>query len=295
MTAIRQMSIVYLNGKFLPIEQASVSVLDRGFIFGDGVYEVIPAYGGRLFRLEQHLERLARSLAAIRLNDPLTLAQWRQCLQELVTRNGDGDQSIYVQITRGAAPRDHAFPKEVHPTVYAASSLLKPLPADLAEQGVGAITLNDIRWQRCDIKAITLLANILLRQQAIDQGAVEAILVRDGLVNEGAASNLFIVRQGVVVTPPKGPYLLPGITRDLILELAAANGISCREANISLTELETADEVWLTSSTREILPVTLLNGRPVGNGKTGVLWRRVMDVYQQYKKSLRERGEAPAA
>jgi D-alanine transaminase len=288
------MTIVYLNGEFLPIERAQVSVLDRGFIFGDGVYEVIPVYGGRLFRLEQHLERLARSLAAIRLANPLSDEIWRRCLQELVARNDGGDQSVYVQITRGAAPRDHAFPKDVTPTVYAASSPLKPLPADLAEQGVAAVTLPDIRWQRCDIKAITLLPNILLRQQAIDQGAVEAILVRDGAANEGAASNLFIVKEGVLVTPPKGPYLLPGITRDLILELAAAHGIAHREAVISSTDLKIAEEVWLTSSTREILPVTRLDQRPVGNGKPGALWRRMMDLYQRYKQLVRERGEAPA-
>ena len=289
------MAIVYLNGKFLPIEQASVSVMDRGFIFGDGVYEVIPVYGGRLFRLEQHLQRLARSLAEIRLSNPLPVEKWRQCLQELVRRNGDGDQSVYVQITRGAAPRDHAFPKDVQPTVYAASSQLKPLPADLAEQGVAAITVEDNRWQRCDIKAITLLANILLRQQAIDQGAAEAILVRDGKVNEGAASNLFIVKDGVVVTPPKGPDLLPGITRDLILELAATHGIDHREAVISPEDLKRASEVWLSSSTREILPVTRLDQRPVGNGMPGPVWRRMMDLYQDYKQGVRERGETPAA
>jgi D-alanine transaminase len=288
------MAIVYLKGRFLPIEQASVSVMDRGFIFGDGVYEVIPVYGGRLFRLDQHLERLARSLAEIRLANPLSPAEWRRCLQELVARNGNGDQSVYVQITRGAAPRDHAFPKNVSPTVYAASSPLMPLSTDIAEQGVAAITLQDIRWQRCDIKAITLLANILLRQQAIDQGAVEAILVRDGQVNEGAASNLFIVKGGVVVTPPKGSYLLPGITRDLILELAAAHDIAHREETISEEDLKSAEEVWLTSSTREILPVTRLDQHNVGSGKPGLMWRRMMTLYQEYKQLVRERGEVPA-
>lgn len=289
------MAIVYLNGEFLPVEQACVSVTDRGFIFGDGVYEVIPVYGGRLFRLEQHLDRLACSLAAIRLDNPLATEEWRQCLQELVARNGDGDQSLYLQITRGAAPRDHAFPKDVSPTVYAATSPLKPMAAEVAEQGVAAITLDDIRWQRCDIKAITLLANILMRQRAVEQGAAEALLVRDGLVNEGAASNLFMVKDGVLVTPPKGPLLLPGITRDLVLELAAAEGIAHREAAITPADLQAAEEVWLTSSTREILPVTHLDQRPVGNGRPGPLWRRMMRSYQDYKQGVRERGEAPAA
>jgi D-alanine transaminase len=289
------MGIVYLNGDFLPIERAQISVMDRGFVFGDGVYEVIPVYGGRLFRLEQHLQRLARSLAEIRLANPLSGDQWRHCLQDLVTRNGDGDQSMYVQITRGIAPRDHAFPKEVKPTVYAASSPLRPQAAEVVEDGVAAICMPDIRWQRCDIKAITLLANILLRQQAIDEGAVEAILVRDGLVNEGAASNLFIVKGGELITPPKGAYLLPGITRDLVLELAAAHAITFREAAITPQDLADAEEVWLTSSTREILPVTRLDKRAVGNGKPGPLWRRMTALYQDYKQGVRERGEAPAA
>ncbi len=288
------MSQVYLDGKFLPPEQARVSVFDRGFIFGDGVYEVIPVFGGRLFRLPHHLSRLEASLAAIRLRNPHTAEEWKTIFTRLMAEHGTKDQSIYLQITRGVAPRDHAFPANAVPTVFAYALPLKYPPAEQLTQGVTAVTTADIRWQRCDIKAIALLANALLRQQAIEQGAVEAILVRDGLVNEGAASNLFIVKDGVLVTPPKGPYLLPGITRDLILELAAAQGIAHREANISVAELESADEVWLTSSTREILPVTLLDGRRVGNGKPGPLWRRMMAVYQDYKQTLRERGEAPA-
>lgn len=289
------MSIVYLNGEFLPLAQAQVSVTDRGFVFGDGVYEVIPVYGGRLFRLEQHLQRLARSLREIRLPDPLSGDEWQKCLQEVVRRNGGGDQSIYMQITRGAAPRDHAFPKQVRPTVYVVSSPLQPMAAEIMERGVAAVALPDIRWQRCDIKAITLLPNILLRQQALDQGADEAILVRDGQVNEGAASNLFIVKDGELITPPKGPFLLPGITRDLILELAATHGIPHREAAITPPDLQAADEVWLTSSTREILPVTRLDQRPVGDGKPGALWRKMMSLYQDYKQIVRERGELPAA
>ncbi len=285
------MATVYLNGEFLPPEQARVPVSDRGFVFGDGVYEVIPAYGGHLFRLEQHLARLRRSLGEIRLADPLSATHWRALLQDLVARNGGGDQSVYVQVTRGAAPRDHAFPKETQPTVYAASSPLKPLPADLAQHGVAVITLDDIRWQRCDIKAIALLSNILLRQRAIDAGAVEAVLIRDGVITEGAASNVFIVRGGVLVTPAKGPFLLPGVTRDLILELAVANGVPIEEASFTAGALRHADEVWLTSSTREILPVTRVDQQPVGEGKPGPLWQRMMALYQAYKQQVRERGE----
>lgn len=286
------MSIVYLNGEFLPKDEARVSVLDRGFLFGDGVYEVIPVYGGRLFRLEQHLERLDQSLAGIRLANPHTRPEWRQIIGQLVELQGGGDQSVYLQVTRGAAPkRDHAFPTDVRATVFAMSSPLTPNPPEVAQQGVAAITLEDIRWKYCHIKAVTLLANVLLRQQALDGGAVESILIRDGEVTEGAASNVFIVRAGELLTPPKGPFLLPGITRDLILELAAANGIPHREAAITEADLASAAEIWVTSSTREILPVTTLNGVPVGNGKPGPQWTRMAALFQAYKECLRS-GEA---
>lgn len=281
------MTTVYLNGVFLPIDQACVPVLDRGFLFGDGVYEVIPVYGGNLFRLEQHLQRLDHSLAGVRIGNPLSRTLWRDTLDELVERNGGGDQSIYFQVTRGAAPkRDHAFPANVLPTVFMMSTPLAPLPADLAQNGIAAITLADIRWQMCDIKAITLLPNVLLRQEALDKGAAEAILLRDGLAVEGAASNLFIVKDGAIITPPKGPQLLPGITRDLILELAAAHQVSHREAVITEAELRAADEIWLTSSTREILPVTRLDGQAVSGGKPGPVWTRMIGLYQDYKRTL---------
>ncbi|MFA7095573.1 MAG: D-amino acid aminotransferase [Gammaproteobacteria bacterium] len=286
------MSIVYLNGEFLPKDEARVSVLDRGFLFGDGVYEVIPVYGGRLFRLEQHLDRLDQSLVGIRLANPHTRPEWRQIIGQLVELQGGGDQSVYLQVTRGAAPkRDHAFPADVRATVFAMSSPLTPNPPEVAQQGVAAITLEDIRWKYCHIKAVTLLANVLLRQQALDGGAVESILIRDGEVTEGAASNVFIVRAGELLTPPKGPFLLPGITRDLILELAAANGIPHREAAITEADLASAAEIWVTSSTREILPVTTLNGVPVGNGKPGPQWTRMAALFQAYKECLRS-GEA---
>jgi D-alanine transaminase len=214
------MSQVYLDGKFLPPEQARVSVFDRGFIFGDGVYEVIPVFGGRLFRLPHHLARLDASLAAIRLRNPHTTEEWKTIFTRLMAEHGTSDQSIYLQITRGVAPRDHAFPPNPVPTVFAYAQPLKYPPAEQLSQGVTAVTTADIRWQRCDIKAIALLANALLRQQAIEQGAVEAILVRDGVVTEGAASNIFIVSGDRLVTPPKGPYILPGITRDLVVDRA---------------------------------------------------------------------------
>lgn len=287
------MSIVYLNGKFLPIEDAYVPVLDRGFVFGDGVYEVIPVYGGHLFRLAQHLERLAQSLAGVRIAAPLSCDQWRDILVGLIKDNGGGDQSLYLQITRGVAPRDHAFPKNTTPTVFAMSTPLSPIPTQMLEQGVVAVTLDDIRWKNCHIKSINLLPNVLLRQEAIDQGALEAILVRDGNITEGAASNIFMVKNGVILTPPKGPQLLPGITRDLILELAAQNGISYRECNITQAEFVAADELWLSSSTREVLPITLLNGQPIGTGKPGDLWRRMFALYQGFKQNIRQGLDGP--
>jgi len=286
------MATVFLNGSFLPLAQACVSVLDRGFLLGDGVYEVIPAYGGRLFRLDHHLLRLAASLAGIRIPEPMATEQWRTMLAELVARNAGADQSVYLQITRGtAAKRDHHFPDPVNPTVFAMSTPIAPPPDGLDEDGVAAITLDDIRWQHCHIKAITLLPNVLLRQQAVDAGAVEAILIRDGLATEGAASNLFVVRDGTLITPPKGPTLLPGITRDLILELADAHGIPAREADIPQDQLHDADEVWLTSSTREILPVTRLDERPVGSGAPGPVYGTMAAHYRAYKEAVR-RGEA---
>lgn len=282
------MSIVYLNGEFLPKEQARVSVLDRGFLLGDGVYEVIPVYGGRLFRLEQHLDRLDQSLAGIRLASPHAHREWREILMQLVERHGGGDQSVYLQVTRGAAPkRDHAFPANTLPTVFAMSTPLTPNPPEIAERGVAAITLEDIRWKYCHIKAITLLANVLLRQQAVDSGATEAILIRDGEVTEGSASNVFAVRGGELITPPKGPFLLPGITRDLILELAAAHDIPHREASLTETELFSANEIWVTSSTREILPVTKLNQAIIGGGRPGPTWMRITAIYQDYKERVR--------
>ncbi len=285
--------VVYLNGRFLPASEAQVSVLDRGFLLGDGVYEVIPAYGRRAFRLQQHLRRLQHSLEQTRIPSPLDDAQWRDVIAELIEANQGEDQSIYLQITRGmAAKRDHAFPHPVHPTVFLMSTELQSPPAALLERGVAAVTRGDIRWQRCDIKAITLLANVLLRQEALDADAAEAILVRDGEATEGAASNLFIVRDGMLVTPPNGPHLLPGITRDLVLELAQQHDIPWREQAVSVAELRAAHEIWLTSSTREIMPVVELDGTEVGTGRPGPVWQRLRSLYQDYKQQLRDGARA---
>lgn len=283
-------STVYLNGEYLPLDQACVPVLDRGFIFGDGVYEVIPVYGGKAFRLPHHLQRLKNSMQAVRIANPYSDEEWSNIIDGVVTRNDNGDQSIYLQITRGVARRDHRFPGDTKPTVFVMSNLFEPVPQQQLEHGVAAITLDDIRWQYCSIKSIALLPNILLRQQAVEQGAAEAILLRNGEVTEGAASNVFIVKDGVIITPPKTDCLLPGITRDLVVEQAQQHGLAIKEAIITQTELETADEIWLTSSTKEILPVTRLNNQPVGNGKPGVVWHQMHKLYQAYKQSLRQAG-----
>lgn len=283
------MSIVYLNGEYLPLDEAKISVLDRGFLFADGVYEVMPAYGGHLLRLSEHLQRLQNSLDSIRLVNPLNDEQWRDMLDALLKKNPSEDQYVYLHITRGvAAKRNHGFPDVVVPTVFAMVTELAPITKEELRPGVSAITLDDIRWKACNIKSVSLLGNILLRQQAHDRNAAEAILINEGKVTEGAASNLFAVIDGVLVTPPTGPCLLPGITRDLILELARKHDFKFEEREIDEAELLRASEIWLTSSTREILPVIELNGESVENGQAGPIWERMIDIYQAYKSELRQ-------
>ncbi len=279
--------IVYLNGEFMPLADAKVPVLDRGFIFGDGIYEVIPAYGKRLFRLDEHLDRLNNSLDATRIPNPYPESEWKKILSQIVMKNDAEDQSIYLQVTRGVAKRDHAFPEKITPTVFMMSNPLVVTSQEMFDKGIAVITLDDIRWQYCNIKAITLLPNILLRQTAIDEGAQEAILVRGGEVTEGSASNIFIVIDGVIKTPPKSSRLLPGVTRDLIVELAKNNGIQCIEANFSRTELEAADEIWMSSSMKEVMPIVKLNDEIVGDGKPGTITRQMYQIFQDYKAELK--------
>ena len=280
--------LVYLNGEYLPLNEAKVSVLDRGFIFGDGVYEVIPSYGRKALRFEHHMQRLQNSLDAVRIENPLSNSQWKTIIDKLIADTDSQDQYIYLHITRGVASRDHRFPEKVKPTVFVMSSVLNPVDPELLKTGVTAVTLDDIRWQYCNIKAIALLPNILLRQQAVDKGAVEAILIRDGNMTEGAASNTFIVSNGVIKTPPKDQKLLPGITRDLIVELAKEHNMPIEEIAISEEEFLAADEIWLSSSTKEILPVTKINDQQVGDGKPGAIWQDMFQKYQDYKETLRQ-------
>jgi D-alanine transaminase len=278
--------MIYLNGQFMPIDEARVPVLDRGFIFGDGVYEVIPVYSKHPFRLAEHLRRLQHSLDGVRISNPHTEQEWSKLIRRLVELNEPRDQSLYLHITRGVAKRDHAFPEGVKPTVFMMSNPLVTPPREQVEQGVGAITAVDNRWLRCDLKAIALLPNVLLRQQAVDRGCVETVLLREGFMTEGAASNIFVVRAGRILAPPKNHLMLPGITYDVVLELAATAGIAHEVREVSESELRAADEVWMTSSTKEVLAITELDGKRVGSGRPGPVFRRMYDLYQEYKNRV---------
>ncbi len=281
------MTIAYLNDQFLPLEETRVSAMDRGFLFGDGVYEVIPVYNGHAFRLEQHLERLARSLAAIELTVPFDYIRWKNLITELIQRNDGGDQSVYLQCTRGPSPiRDHAFPEKITPTIFAYSIPLYTRTLEILSKGISAITVQDTRWQRCDIKAITLLPNILMRQRAIENGAQEAILINNGYAIEGSSMNLFVIKNNIIMTPPLSQHILGGITRDLVLELAAQHNFAFQETDIPEVDLYAADEIWLTSSNREIMPVLMLNNQPVNNGQPGALWREMIQHYQHFKAQV---------
>ncbi len=282
---------VYLNGRFLPLAEAKVSVLDRGFIFGDGVYELVPVYSRKPFRLDEHLRRLQGSLDGIRLANPHTAAEWRELILQLTRLQDFADQSVYIQVTRGAPaagqpPRDHAFPRDAQPTVFLfAQPLVTPSAAQKAA-GVCAVSAVDNRWLRCNIKAISLLANILLRQQAVDADCAETVMLRDGFLTEGAASNVFVVTDGVLRAPPPSALMLTGITYDVVLELAAAHGIPHEVRAISEAEVRGADELWMTSSTREIMAIVKLDGMPVGAGVPGPLALRMDALYQTFKHEV---------
>ena len=278
---------VYVNGRFLAPQDAMVSPFDRGFIFGDGIYEVIPAYGGRPFRWSQHLDRLNGNLAEVGIPQPMSSDEWASVLEELLVAGGEKDQSIYLQVTRGVAPRDHAFPADVMPTVFAYNQILRPVPEKILRDGVTAITMQDIRWQRCDIKTTSLLANVWLRQQAIASGASEAILVRDGEVTEGAATNVFAVIDNTIYTAPHSTKLLPGVTRDLIVELLRSHKVDHEERSFSMEQMRTAQEIWLTSSTKELVPVVRLDGAPVADGRPGPVFHQVYALFQEYKAECR--------
>jgi D-alanine transaminase len=274
---------VYLNGQFLPLEDAKVSVLDRGFIYGDGVYELVPVYGRRPYRLRQHLARLQRSLDGIRLANPHTDAEWEAIIAGLIGRMAFADQGVYLQVTRGAAKRDHAFPAGVVPTVFMMSNPLALPSREQIERGVAVVTAVDERWLHCDLKTISLLGNVLARQLAVDAGATETVLFRNGYLTEASASNVLLVRDGVIVAPPKDNQILPGITYDVAFELAREGGLPIEVRPVPKDEALAADEMWLSSSTKEVLAVTSLDGRPFGGGKPGPVFRKVHALFQASK------------
>lgn len=274
----------FLNGKYLPLEECTVSVLDRGFIFGDGIYELLTVYKNNPFYLAQHLERLQRSLSETKIENPYTEEEWKQLINNLIQQSDHDDLAIYIQVTRGIAPRDHFFPKTAQPTVFAMANSLPLVPKGQLEKGVDLITSEDIRWQRCDIKVTSLLANILAKQEAAEASAIEAIMIRDGYALEGSASNLFVVREGVVYTHPKDNLILPGVTRDFVLELLLELGVESREQRIPKDWLYSADELWITSSTKEVLAATTIDKQPVADGKPGALWGKTYNLYQQRKQ-----------
>lgn len=276
---------VYLNGSFIAAESAKVSVLDRGYLFGDGVYEVIPVYAGKVFLLDQHLQRLKNSLAAIGIDNPYDNQQWRALILQLVELNGAGDQAVYLQVTRGAAPREHVFPSGVTPGVFIMSNPLAPVAEHWKKDGIRTITVEDIRWQRCDIKAISLLANCLMKQRAEEAGAQEALLINSGMLTEGSASNAYVVIDNTLMTAPKSDKILPGITRDVIIDLAQQTGIPVQETFVSEIALRQADEIWISSSTKEVVPVTLIDNQPVGSGQPGPLWQQMHASFQHFKQT----------
>ncbi|QMU61636.1 MAG: D-amino acid aminotransferase [Gammaproteobacteria bacterium] len=273
----------FLNGEYLPLEDCRVSVLDRGFLFGDGIYELITVYQNKAFYLSQHMGRLQRSMAEIKVVSPYSESDWLSLIEKLIQQSECDDLAIYIQVTRGVAPRDHVFPDATQATVFAMANPLPIVPSKYIENGVELITTNDTRWQRCDVKAISLLANILAKQEAAEADAVEAIMIRDDYALEGSSSNLFLVRDGIVYTHPKDNLILPGITRDFILELLEELGIECKQQRIPKDWLYSSDELWIASSTKELLAATKIDQRVIADGKPGKIWQKTYKLYQQRK------------
>ena len=277
--------LVYLNGALTPLSEAKIPVLDRGFIFGDGVYEVIPVYERKMFRAKQHMARLFRSLNAIRIPNPHTEAEWMALIDKVTTAHPAETQLIYMQVTRGVAKRAHAFPADATPTVFIMTNPFSPPDADAVNHGVCCVTTDDLRWQRCDIKSISLLGNVLAAQHAAENAALEAIQFRDGFLTEGASSNVWIASKGTLYGPPKDTLILEGIRYALMEELCAACNIPFVARRIPREDFLAADEVLLSSAGREVLAVTSIDGKPVGNGKPGPVFGRLHAAYQDAKRA----------
>jgi D-alanine transaminase len=287
-------AIAHFNGQLMPLDKISISPLDRGFIFGDGVYEVIPVYDGVMLRGREHFERLQRSMDEIRLTNPHTVDEWMKLARDLLAHH-PGNQSVYIQVTRGVPPkRDHVLPQGIKPTVFMMCYPLASPSKEQVENGVKCVTARDFRWEKCHIKSTSLLGNVLARQISADVGATETILLRDGMLTEASASNVFVVKDGVVAAPPQDNLILLGITYDLLTRLAAEGTIKLEIRPVSEAELRSADEVWLSSSTKEVLAVTTLDGKPVGSGKPGPTFRRIHALFQEHKAEVRQRGAVAA-
>lgn len=281
-------SIVYLNGEYLRLGDARVSVLDRGFIFGDGIYDVVPVYSGRPFRMDQHLARLERSLAAINISVDMQRADWEALVVDLIHRSDLSDCMVYIQVTRGVAKRDHAFPKASTPTVFCmVSPFTRPDSAE-RDQGLSAIAIPDVRWLRCEIKSVSLLGNVLAKQAAVDAGVNEVVQFRDGFLSEGASSNVWLVKNGVLLGPPRDNLILEGIRYGLLTELATQAGVEFQSRPVAEYEVATADELMITSATREILPITSYNGKPVGSGQPGPVYQKLRAGYDQAIRNLEQ-------
>ena len=279
--------MIYLNGEWMPVEQARVPVLDRGFIFGDGVYEFIPVYGRKPFRAVPHFARLARSLDATGIANPHSEEQWNTLLHTIIAKQAFDHQGVYFQVTRGVAPRDHAFPRDAKPTVFMMANPLATPSAEVRARGVACVTAVDNRWHRCDIKSISLLGNVLMRQLAAEHGAIETVMFRDGYLSEASASNVFMVKDGTVHAPLKDHLMLHGITLDAVIDLARAAGLPLELRPITESEVWSADELWLSSSSKEVVAVTTLDGKPVGapshSGKPGPVFAKIRAAFDAAK------------
>ena len=279
--------LCYLNGDYLPLNQAKVSVLDRGFIFGDGVYEVVPVYGRKLFRFDEHMARLTRSLGKVRIANPHTRNEWLERCRRLTSGQASDDQLVYLQVTRGVAWRDHVMPTDIEPTVFMMASPMKPPAPEQRHHGVACVTARDFRWERGDIKSVSLLGNVLARQMSADRGAQETIMFRNGFLTEASASNVWVVHEGALLGPPKSELVLEGIRVDLLRELCEEEGIAYNLRPIPEAEVLAADELMLSSATKEVLAVTTLDGDPVGHGalrgKPGPVYARLHEAYQRAK------------
>ena len=282
-------TLCYLNGEYTPLNQAKVSVLDRGFIFGDGIYEVVPVYGRRLFRFDEHMARLERSLTKLRIPNPHSRPEWLMRCRRLIEAQASEDQLIYIQVTRGVALRDHVMPAGIEPTVFMMVSAMKQPSPEQRHQGVACVSARDFRWERGDIKSISLLGNVLARQISADQGAVETIMFRDGFLTEAASCNVWVVREGAVLGPPKSEHVLEGIRYELIRDLCEQEGLAFNLRPISEGEVTSADELMLSSATKEVLAITTLDGQPVGHGaargKPGPAYARLYEAYQRAKQA----------